>query len=344
MPDSVLSFPTAGNTITSDGREKWQQILADLITDPKELLQLLELDPATNPAATDALHQFPLKAPRAFVSRIRKGNWSDPLLLQIWPALAEQIQTSGYVPNPLAEEQNNPLPGLLHKYSGRVLLTVAPHCAIHCRYCFRRHFDYAANTPGRRQWQQVLDYIRADQSIQEVIFSGGDPLAAGDNLLTWLINELAEIPQLNTLRIHTRLPIMIPQRINQPLLRWLTTTRLKPVVVIHCNHAQEIDYSVTAALNTLATNGVTLLNQTVILRGINDNSRTLSELSRKLFAANVLPYYLHLLDPVQGAAHFDLGEAQARTLVEEMQAQLPGYLVPTLVREIPGERNKTRLA
>lgn len=347
MPKSDILSNTAVATVlsqvNSDGAEKWQQILADLITDPKELLQLLELDPSEKQASITALSQFPLRAPRPFVARIRKGDWSDPLLLQIWPALAEQYDSPGFSLDPLDEMQNNPVPGLLHKYSGRVLLTVAPHCAIHCRYCFRRHFDYAANTPGRKQWQQALDYIRQDKTIEEVIYSGGDPLAASDNLLTWLTKEIADIPHVSTLRIHTRLPVMIPQRINQSLLDWLGNNRLQTVLVLHCNHAQEIDNQVLQSLNTLATNGVILLNQAVLLKGINDNSSILAELSKKLFSANVLPYYLHMLDPVKGVAHFDVEEVRAKQLMLELQRQLPGYLVPKLVREIPGQSNKIRI-
>ncbi|MBL4820869.1 MAG: EF-P beta-lysylation protein EpmB [Gammaproteobacteria bacterium] len=322
--------------------EKWQQILADLVTDPKELLQILDLDPGQLPISERVLKAFPLKVPRPFLSRIEKGNWQDPLLKQILPLNRELLQdTDSCDPDPLQEAEFNPMPGLLHKYQGRILLTVAPHCAVHCRYCFRRHFDYRGNTPDRRAWENVIDYIRQDETISEVIFSGGDPLAAGDRQLIWLTRQLEAIPHLQRLRIHTRTPIMIPQRVNAPLLDWLDSTRFKTIVVVHCNHPAEIDQSVTDSLSMLATVVDTMLNQSVLLKGINDNSKDLSRLSEMLFSSNVLPYYLHLLDPVQGVAHFDVELSRGRQLIREMQEVLPGYLVPKLVREEAGKASKT---
>ncbi|MEX0964667.1 MAG: EF-P beta-lysylation protein EpmB [Pseudohongiellaceae bacterium] len=324
--------------------ENWQDILSDLITDPEELLRLLQLDLNACPYSLQAHVQFPLKAPRPFVERIERGNWQDPLLRQIWPAKAEDSDYPDFVTDPLEEDRFNPVPGLLHKYQGRVLLMAAPHCAIHCRYCFRRHFDYQANSPSRSQWHGAFDYIAADSSIEEVILSGGDPLAMADRQLLWLMERLADIPQLTTVRIHTRLPIVIPQRITEQLLRCLRQSRLRVVMVVHCNHSQELDSSVAGAFSMLGDNGVTMLNQSVILRDVNDNSAALIELSKALFRHNVLPYYLHLPDHVAGTRHFYVTEQRGKALIKAMHASLPGYLVPRLVRESPGERGKTRIA
>ena len=338
MPVSALSV------IKSDSPEKWQVILSDLITDPKELLQILELDPPTEEISESTLKQFPLRAPRPYVARIEKGNWKDPLLRQLWPSYLEDQSPPDYSIDPLIESLSNPVPGLLHKYSGRVLLTPTAQCAIHCRYCFRRHFDYQLNTPSRSGWNGALNYIRQDHSIVEVIYSGGDPLAAADRHLAWLTKQIAQISHVKILRIHTRLPLLIPQRVNQTLVDWLTHTRLKVVLVLHVNHPKELDQQVISAINTLDANGITILNQSVILKDVNDNSRILAELSQALFSINVLPYYLHTLDKVLGVAHFDLREKEALRIIDELQKILPGYLVPRLVREVPGMESKTTLA
>jgi len=330
--------------IQSDRAETWQEILSDLITDPQELLRLLELDTNTSPYSLEALAQFPLKAPRPFVQRIEKGNWQDPLLRQIWPSAFEEAQTEGFVADPLHEEEFNPVPGLLHKYQGRVLLTAAPHCAIHCRYCFRRHFDYRANSPSRAQWEKAFAYIANDNSIEEVILSGGDPLAISDRQFHWLLQQLADIEQLTTVRIHTRLPIVIPQRISRELLRCLGETRLRVVMVVHCNHRQELDSAVTDGFDSLGDVGVIILNQSVVLKDVNDNSEALIDLNKALFQHNVLPYYLHMPDQVAGTEHFYVTDQHATELLETLRASLPGYLVPRLVRENPGERGKTRIA
>ena len=350
-PDTNLSYCSdrkmtipALTIIESDQPEKWQQILSDLITDPKELLQILELDPAAYPGSQQALTQFPLKAPRPFVARMGKGNWQDPLLLQVLPTRAEELTAPDLVPDPLGEKQVNPVSGLLHKYAGRVLLTTVPHCAIHCRYCFRRHFAYGENTPSRGEWVQVVDYIRRDSSIAEVILSGGDPLAASDRYLDWLISQISAIPHVTTLRLHTRLPVVIPQRVTSGLLQVLRPGRLKLVLVLHCNHANELDDEVAASLNAIANNGVLLLNQSVLLKDVNDNLPALVNLSKALFQQHVLPYYLHLPDKVAGTAHFQVSRQQGRRLIRQMQQQLPGYLVPHLVREQAGAAAKIRLA
>lgn len=329
--------------IQSDQPHKWQQTLSDLITNPKDLTQYLELNEAQRPASLTAQTQFPMKVPMPFVAKMNKADWNDPLLRQVWPAAEEDIVDSRYVTDPLAEADSNPIPGLLHKYHGRVLLTAAPHCAIHCRYCFRRHFDYEENAPSRVLWQQCFDYISADSSIEEVILSGGDPLALADKQLGWLLDELESISHVTTIRIHTRLPIVIPQRITNTLIEVLSRRKIKLVMVIHCNHPQELCTQSKLSFDALSANGVILMNQSVILKDVNDNADCLIELSKKLFSVNVLPYYLHLPDEVAGTAHFDVSKSRALDLISQMQTRLPGYLVPKLVKEEAGEPSKTRM-
>ena len=327
--------------ITSDQPENWQQSLADVITDPKELRQYLGLGSGPDPLGRDALDQFPLRVPRGFAARMEKGNWHDPLLRQVWPDSAEALNSPSLVSDPLQEASYNLRPGMLQKYRGRVLLTAAPHCAIHCRYCFRRNFDYYSNTPGRERWTETLDYIAHDQTISEVILSGGDPLAAADTYLGWMLTALDAIPHLSTLRIHTRLPVVIPSRITHGLRRIFRGLTKPLLIVIHCNHGNELDRQAGSALDKLAGDGHLLLNQSVLLRGVNDCAATLMDLSRSLIAHRVLPYYLHLPDAIAGTGHFLVAENEAVELMEEMRASLPGYLVPRLVREEPGRPSKT---
>lgn len=322
----------------------WQEQLADLVTDPQELLALLGLSPAQVGLAPEALKGFPLRVPRPYLARMRHGDPQDPLLLQVLPLAAELLEVPGYGPDPLQEQDANAVPGLLHKYAGRVLLITTQSCAIHCRYCFRRHFPYADNRPGRAQWQQALDYIAADPSISEVILSGGDPLATSNTYLEWLLQELGSIPHLQRLRLHTRLPLMLPDRVDRTLLDLLAAWRGQVVVVLHANHAREFDAEVDAACTRLRAIGVQLLNQSVLLQGINDSADVLCNLSERLFAAGVLPYYLHQLDKVAGAAHFAVPDARALQLVGEVRSRLPGYLVPQLVRESAGDAAKMPLA
>lgn len=321
----------------------WQEALADLITDPKELLALLELDSHLLTSAHAAARSFPLKVPRSFVARMQKGNPDDPLLKQVLPLGIELKKVQGYEPDPLQEAKANPVPGLLHKYHGRVLITLTGACAVHCRYCFRRHFPYAENNPGRTGWQKIFNYIGQDETISEVILSGGDPLVMSDYLLKQFSDQLAAIPHVKRLRIHTRLPIVLPERITAELIEWMSQLTLQLVVVVHCNHAKEINQEVKEALSALRQISVPLFNQAVLLRGINDDAKTLIALSETLFAAGVLPYYLHVLDKVQGAAHFDLPLTRAQTLHRELVHSLPGYLVPRLVCEEPGEKAKVEL-
>ncbi|WP_461516704.1 EF-P beta-lysylation protein EpmB [Porticoccus sp.] len=331
-----------GSATTVDSLS-WQEQLATSIRDPRQLLQLLELDPELLEGALAGHGDFPLRVPAAYLQRIEKGNANDPLLRQVLPLGTELLDTPGYSTDPLNEQNTNPTPGLIHKYHGRVLLIVSPNCAINCRYCFRRHFPYGDNKPGRGEWQQALDYIAQDSSIAEVIFSGGDPLAASDRQLQWLVEQLESIPHLKRLRIHTRLPVVIPDRITDNCLQWLGDNRFHTSMVIHSNHPNELDDSVDAALRRLKKSNVTLLNQTVLLAGINDAQDTLERLSERLFECGVLPYYLHQLDRISGAAHFAVSDQQARQLHQNLMTSLPGYLVPKLVRETPFVPHKVPL-
>lgn len=321
----------------------WQQQLRDVIRDPAALCRHLGLDVEWSSGARRGHDLFPVRVPLAYLSRIRRGDPNDPLLRQVLPLGAEGDAVRGYVDDPLEERDHTPRPGLIHKYPGRALLIASPTCAINCRYCFRRHFPYADNAPSMREWERTLDYLREDDSIREAILSGGDPLASPDRRLAALVARLDAIPHLKRLRIHTRLPVVIPDRVDDALLEWLGSTRLQKVMVLHINHAQEIDEAVVAACVRLKAAGVTLLNQSVLLRGINDDVDTLAALSERLFEAGILPYYLHVLDPVSGAAHFDVPDDEARDLVDALRQRLAGFLMPRLVREVPGERSKTPL-
>lgn len=318
----------------------WQKELANVITDPKILLQLLDISPEQYQHHFNARKLFPVRVPRPLLSRMKIGDINDPILKQVMPLSAEFMITDGYLDDPL-EEHDTVAPGLLHKYKHRVLMVVKSGCAINCRYCFRRHFPYADNSPNKTRWQQALNYIDEHPEINEVIFSGGDPLMASDEHLVWLIEQLEQIRHIKRLRIHTRLPIVIPQRITTSLVQALANTRLKPAIVFHINHANEIDANVIQALEPLISARIPLFNQSVLLKGINDDASILAELSEQLFDNGIQPYYLHLFDKVQGVAHFDVDDLEAKKIALELMAILPGYLMPKLVREIAGEANKT---
>jgi len=320
---------------------RWQQLLADAIVDPAELLDILQLDPKLLPAAKLAAERFPLRVPRGFVARMRVGDIDDPLLRQVLPIQAEMAVATGYTFDPVGDMASRAAPGLLHKYRGRALLIVTGACGVHCRYCFRRHFPYGEETATRSQWANTIDYLRSDSSIVEVILSGGDPLSLADARLSEISRDLETIPHIRRLRIHTRQPIVLPERVDAGFCEWLAQVRLQKIVVLHANHANEIDAGVRAACHRLAACGATLLNQSVLLKGINDTVASLAALSERLFASGALPYYLHLLDRVQGAAHYAVAESDACAMAHELAAQLPGYLVPKLVRESAGEPAKS---
>ncbi|WP_116368353.1 EF-P beta-lysylation protein EpmB [Parahaliea mediterranea] len=322
----------------------WREQLRSVISDGASLLRALNLSPEQVGMSAAACRDFPLKVPRAFVQRMRTGDPADPLLRQVLASADELTPAPGFGTDPTGEIGGaNPRAGIIHKYRGRLLLVVASGCAVNCRYCFRRHFPYADNRNSRREWQQALDYVRQDSSISEVILSGGDPLVAEDDHLAALCQDIAAIAHVKRLRIHSRLPIVLPDRITPPLLDALTPPGLQSVMVVHCNHANELDHSVAAAFSRIRERGMTLLNQAVLLAGVNDSADALAELSEALFQRGALPYYLHLLDRVQGAAHFEVNEQRARELHGAITARLPGYLVPRLVREIAGEPAKTVL-
>lgn len=322
----------------------WQQELARAITVPEELLIATGLGTEWLPAARAAARLFPLRVPHGFVARMRRGDPHDPLLRQVLPLAEECLTAPDFAADPVGDAAAMTVPGVLHKYRGRVLLTATGACAVHCRYCFRRHFPYADANPAADRWQAALGYIAGDASISEVILSGGDPLTLSDRRLRELTDALAAIPHVRRLRIHTRLPIVLPERVDDGLLAWLGNLRLPGVVVVHVNHANELDAAVKTALARLKDAGVQLLNQSVLLRGVNDSGDALAALSEALFACGVLPYYLHLLDKVQGAAHFDVPEGVACALIAQLRDRVPGYLLPRLVREDAGAPAKIPLA
>lgn len=320
--------------------EQWQDDLRNVIEDVSTLCHMLELPEDLIEQQLLANPQWKLRVPRPFVNKMRKGDIADPLLLQVLPSRLELINVAGFVDDPLQETGQSPATGIIHKYHGRVLLLAASACAVHCRYCFRREFDYAAHSQSRAQWQDSLQYIANNADINEVILSGGDPLILTDQHLHWLIEQIGQIEHIKRLRIHTRLPVVIPSRINKSLLDTVNGSRLKTVMVIHCNHAQELDPALALALDELHANNVTLLNQSVLLKGVNDSPVAIRELSERLFECHVHPYYIHLLDPVSGSSHYEVCQEQAEKIVAEASTQLPGYLVPKLVREVPNKAAK----
>ena len=326
--------------ITTKISISWQQELANVVTDPKELLEFLNISPDDYLQHFKARQLFPVRIPRPFIKRMKNGDINDPLLMQVMPLTQEFIVTDGFVEDPL-EEHDTVAEGLLHKYKHRVLMIVKAGCAVNCRYCFRRHFPYADNSPNKARWQQALTYIAEHDEISEVIFSGGDPLMASDEHLTWLIKQIENIAHVKRLRLHTRLPVVIPQRITTNLVEQLSISRLKATIVLHINHPNEIDQILIDALEPLRKARIPLFNQSVLLKGINDNANVLAQLSEELFDNGIQPYYLHMFDPVQGAAHFNVTENDAIKIVKEMMAILPGFLMPKLVREIAGQANKT---
>ncbi|MGA0585814.1 EF-P beta-lysylation protein EpmB [Dyella sp. KRB-257] len=320
----------------------WRQLWREAVTDPAELLALLGL-PQLAQQLPPGDAGFALRVPRGFVARMHPGDARDPLLLQVLPQLAELEQIDGFALDAVGDLAARETQGLLHKYHGRALLIASGSCAVNCRYCFRRHFPYGEEMAAAGQWRRALAHLRSDPGITELILSGGDPLSLATAKLEELSRGLAELPHVTRLRIHTRLPVVLPERIDDAFLAWLTALPLQKVVVLHANHANEFDAAVEAACARLREAGATLLNQSVLLKGVNDEEHALVALSERLFAANVLPYYLHQLDRVQGAAHFEVDDGRALALVEAMRTRLPGYLVPRLVREVAGEGSKRPL-
>jgi EF-P beta-lysylation protein EpmB len=320
---------------------EWKRLLAEAFRSPAELLEALDLDAGHgSDTAAPWVDDFPVLVPRGFVARMERGNPDDPLLRQILPVAAEGVPADGYSKDPLVEAGVSPAAGVLHKYRGRALLVPTGACPVHCRYCFRRHFPYAEHGLVGERLEAAIAYLADDRSISEVILSGGDPLSLSDEFLARLSSRIGELPHVRRLRIHTRWPIVLPQRIDDDCLRWMDRVGPELVVVVHGNHPNEIDDDVEGALRGLG--GVSLvLNQAVLLAGVNDSVETQVALSERLFEAGVLPYYLHLLDPVEGAAHFSVAPEAVESLYSELASRLPGYLLPRLVRELPGADSKT---
>jgi EF-P beta-lysylation protein EpmB len=312
--------------------------MADSLSDPSELLGLLRLGPAClgGASAVDAERGFALRLPRGLANRIRPEDPADPILRQVLPVARETDERRGFSKDPVGELRSPPEGGVLRKYRGRALVMVTGACAVHCRYCFRRHFPATEHSVVSSRLHAVTEQLARDRSVGEVILSGGDPLTVPDDRLAKIVTEIAELTHVRRLRIHTRMPVVLPQRVDEGLIEWLAGVPLPTTVVIHANHGNEIDDDVRRSLAALRATGVTLLNQTVLLRGVNDDADALAQLNERLFEVGVLPYYLHMLDRVQGAAHFEVPEDTAFEILRELRARLPGYLVPRLVREVEG--------
>lgn len=338
----VAPFPKQ-HAPNPQAQPRWQQLWRDAVRDPRELLDLLGLGQAALNVSDAAATQFPLRVPRGFVAKMRHGDPNDPLLRQVLPLDDEMKPMPGFSLDAVGDGAAKAADGVIRKYRGRALLVTTGSCAVHCRYCFRRHFDYAAETAAAGHWREAVELIRADTTIDEVILSGGDPWSLSTAKLAELTDALASIPHLRRLRIHTRLPVVLPERVDTALLAWLRGLPWPVTVVLHANHANEIDFNVASACTALRGAGATLLNQAVLLRGVNDSFEALAALSERGIEAGVLPYYLHQLDRVQGSAHFEVGDDEARRLHAALAARLSGYLVPRLVREVAGDPGKRPL-
>lgn len=334
MLNSLINIPSS----------TWQDQLKNTINNLEALCIELDLDYNLLAQQTKLNFnpKFPLRVPRYFLNKIEKNNYQDPLLLQILPLSQELINTPGFCHDPLQEQKYTKAPGLIHKYHNRVLLTLTSACGIHCRYCFRQYFPYAENILSTKQRQIQLDYINNNPHINEIILSGGDPLCVNNNYLDILLSELNNIKHLTTIRFHSRLPIVIPDRIDNKFIHILNKyTNLKFILVTHCNHPNELDNHIKNKIYLLKQNNITVLNQSVLLKNINDNPNVLINLSNKLFDCYIMPYYLHLLDPVTGVGHFDVDLNSAKNLMSAISSKLSGYLVPKLVQEVAGTPNKT---
>jgi EF-P beta-lysylation protein EpmB len=322
---------------------RWQALWREAIRDPRELLSLLGLEAEAGRVSAAAAEAFPLRVPRGFAARMRHGDPHDPLLRQVLPLVDEERVVAGFDLDAVGDADARGARGVLHKYEGRALLVATGSCAIHCRYCFRRHYPYGEEAAAANGWREALDYLRAHPDIEEVLLSGGDPLSLATAKLRELTDALRGIPSVRRLRLHTRLPVVLPERVDRELLDWLAGLPWPVTVVLHANHPAELDAPVAAACSGLRDAGALLLNQAVLLRGVNDDADVLAGLSERLVDCGVLPYYLHLLDRVAGTAHFEVDEATARDLHAALHRRLPGYLLPRLVREVAGEPGKRAL-
>jgi len=325
---------------TQHFKQNWQLQLAEAFNTIDDLCRYLQLSPADLPVSATAAKAFSLRVPLSFAACMEKGNPHDPLLRQVLPVEKEMVVYPGFSNDPVGDLPAATQSSVIHKYHGRVLLINTGSCAINCRYCFRRNFPYADLQLGKQKENAAIQYIEEDTSISEVILSGGDPLLLNDSRLSRLIERLNNIKHLKRIRIHSRLPIVLPARITDELISVLSQSPKQIVIVVHCNHANEINERVIAACKALKKNGITLFNQSVLLKGINDSSEILCELSEHLFSHGIIPYYLHLLDKATGTGHFEVSEGEALALIKQVQATLPGYLVPKLVREQAGAASK----
>ncbi len=335
-------IPRTGTSIKPEIAKNgsWQQELASSFTRIQDFLEYVDLAGFYDPSIEPACGQFPFRVTRHFASLIKKGDPADPLLLQVLPSAAELQAHPDFSLDPLQDQQAHQGSGILQKYHGRALLISTAACAINCRYCFRRHFPYASHQAARDQWSPAIARLRASPDIREIILSGGDPLSLSNAKLADLLTQLQTIPHVERLRIHTRLPVVLPKRIDSELLGVLGSVKLPQTMVIHVNHANEFSSDLHQALEDLRGINITLLNQSVLLRNVNDNVKHQVELCEALFSSGVLPYYLHLLDKVTGTSHFEVSKQDARELHQAMAARLPGYLLPRLVVEKPGSSSK----
>lgn len=321
-------------------QKNWQQQLADAISSIDDLCDYLRLSIDELPVSAASAKNFPLRVPLNFADCMEKGNPNDPLLRQVLPVQDELTVYPGFNSDPVGDLQSATRVGVLHKYHGRVLLINTGSCAINCRYCFRRNFPYPDYQLGKLKEAAAIQHIRDDTSISEVILSGGDPLVLNDTRLAQLIQDLSSIRHVQRIRIHSRLPIVLPARITGELVHLFAQSAKPIVLVLHCNHAREINSPVSAACRALKEKGIVLLNQSVLLKGVNDNAAVLCDLSEKLFSHGIMPYYLHLLDKATGTGHFEVPKTEALDLIRQVQGRLPGYLVPKLVNEKAGAPSK----
>lgn len=342
-----LLGPIQGMAPAQTPSQSWQRDLAEAYRSPAELLAALQLPASADSVfglADDQTQPFPTLVPRSFAKRMEFGNRNDPLLLQVLPMKAERQPAEGFVADPVGDEAAKKAPGLLQKYHGRALMITTGACAVHCRYCFRREYPYHDEPRRLEDWQPALAEIAADSSITEVILSGGDPLMLNDDRLTILCEQLDAIPHVERIRLHTRLPIVLPSRVTPALLQLLSSLRSQVVMVVHANHGNEIVDDCHEALRSLVQSGIPVLNQAVLLRNINDNVEALETLCRRLVNIGVMPYYLHQLDRVHGAAHFEADRTAGQQFISELQKRLPGYAVPKFVEEIAGQQSKSAIA
>lgn len=340
--DKILTASQVPVEATLGGETTWQEAMKRAVRSGRELCERLGLP--SELVAPKAEEDFPVFVPLEYLARMEPGNLSDPLLRQVLAVGQELQDVHGSLLDAVGDSAAERIPGLLQKYAGRALLMTTGACAVHCRYCFRRHYPYHTVPVGKEGWEPALEQLATDNSLEEVILSGGDPLTVNDGSLAWLTSRIASFPHVRRLRIHTRVPVVIPQRVCRSLLEWLSALPLSTIIVLHFNHAAEIDPTVARSLAALRQAGALLLNQAVLLRGVNDSLQAQMSLCQSLVNLQVIPYYLHQLDPVQGAMHFGVTDEQALRIIAQLVDCLPGYAVPKLVREIAGEKAKRRLA